>query len=351
MSTSIDFHKVIQSPEYDFLRNDPRLGDNIILLGLGGSHAYGTFTPTSDTDIRGIALNPAQDLLLGRDFEQVENRATDTVVYSFNKMVELLSECNPNTIEILGLNPEHYLIMSDVGREIVANSEMFLSKLAKQKFAGYASQQLRKLENHAINGVSQSRHEEHILDSIQMASETFREKYEFLPEDAVRLFIDKSLQEGYDNEIFMDLRLQHYPLRDWLKMWEEMQNILRSYNKLGMRNSKAIEHDKLGKHQMHLARLYMMGIELLRDVKIRTYRGDDIPFLMDIRAGKYLDENNLPTKEFRDMMEEWKFQLEDAAAHSPLPDKPDYERINRFKAEVNYSVITDAQFPLMEETR
>lgn len=98
MSTFIDFHKVIQSPEYDFLRNDPRLGDNIILLGLGGSHAYGTFTPTSDTDIRGIALNPAQDLLLGRDFEQVENRATDTVVYSFNKMVELLSECNPNTI-------------------------------------------------------------------------------------------------------------------------------------------------------------------------------------------------------------------------------------------------------------
>lgn len=330
----------LQQPEYEFLRSHPHLGQNIILLGLGGSRAYGTSTPTSDWDWRGIAMNTPQEILLRQDFEQVENRATDTVIYSFNKMIGLLAECNPNTIEILGLKPEHYVMMSDVGREMVVNADMFLSKQAKQKFAGYAKQQLRKLENHAVNGVSQSRHEQHILASIQMASETFREKYAFLPEDAVRLFIDQSWQAGYDTEIFMDLRLQHYPLRDWLKMWEEMQNILRSYNKLGMRNSKAIEHDKLGKHQMHLARLYIMGIELLRDAKIQTYREAEHDFFMDVRAGKYLQEDNMPTKEFMEMMDEWEFQLEDAALHSPLPDKPDYDRINRFQAEVNYSVVT-----------
>lgn len=333
-------NKSLLTPEYDFLRSHPHLGKNIILLGLGGSHAYGTDTPTSDLDVRGIAMNTPQEILLRQDFEQVENRATDTVVYSFNKMVSLLSDCNPNTIEILGLKPEHYLVMSDVGREMVEHADMFLSKKAKNKFAGYAAQQLRKLENAAINGVSQTMHENHILKSIQLASETFREKYAFLPEDAVRLFIDESWQEGYDTEIFMDLRLQHYPLRDWLKMWEEMQNILRSYNKLGMRNSKAIEHGKLGKHQMHLARLYIMGIELLREAKIKTYRDAEHDFFMDVRAGKYLDENNLPTKEFREMLAEWEFQLEDAAAHSPLPDQPDWDRINRFKAEVNYSVVT-----------
>lgn len=32
----------LKSPEYDFLKTDPHLGDHIILLGLGGSHAYGT---------------------------------------------------------------------------------------------------------------------------------------------------------------------------------------------------------------------------------------------------------------------------------------------------------------------
>lgn len=339
-------NECILRPEYDFIRTHPRLGKNIILLGLGGSRAYGTQTENSDWDWRGIAMNNPKEILLRQDFEQIEDRATDTVIYSFNKMIGLLSECNPNTIEILGLKPEHYLVMSDIGREMIANADMFLSKMAKNKFAGYAQQQLRKLENHAINGVTQSRREQHILDSILMASETFRDKYAFLPEDAVRLFIDDSWQEGYDTEIFMDLKLSHYPLRDWLKMWEEMQNIVRSYNKLGMRNSKAIEHNKLGKHQMHLARLYIMGIELLRDGKIVTYREKEHDFLMDVREGKYLKEDNMPTPEFMEMMDDWKSQLDDAAAHSVLPEKPDYDRINRFKAEVNYSVVTGgAQMP------
>ena len=32
----------LQSGEYDFLRTDEHLGHHIILLTLGGSHAYGT---------------------------------------------------------------------------------------------------------------------------------------------------------------------------------------------------------------------------------------------------------------------------------------------------------------------
>ena len=333
-------NKALLTPEYDFLRTNPHLGKNIILLGLGGSHAYHTENEHSDCDIRGIATNSAREILVGTDFGQVVERTTDTVVYSFNKMVKLLADCNPNTIEILGLKPEHYLVMSDIGRELVANTDMFLSKKAKHKFGAYANSQLRKLCNKAIRDVNQAMQEQHILGSIEVASELFPEKYAFMPEDAVRLFIDESWQEGYDTEIFMDLNLQHYPLRDWLKMWEEMQNILRSYNKLGMRNSKAIEHDKLGKHQMHLARLYLMGIEVLRDAKVKTYRDTEHDFLMDVRNGKYLNEHNLPTKEFMEMVDEWEFQLEDAAEHSPLPDKPDWDRINRFKAEVNYSVVT-----------
>lgn len=31
----------LKTDEYDFLREDRNLGDNIILLTLGGSHAYG----------------------------------------------------------------------------------------------------------------------------------------------------------------------------------------------------------------------------------------------------------------------------------------------------------------------
>lgn len=42
----------LQSSEYDFLRTDEHLGHHIILLTLGGSHAYGTSMETSDLDIR-----------------------------------------------------------------------------------------------------------------------------------------------------------------------------------------------------------------------------------------------------------------------------------------------------------
>lgn len=67
------------------------LGENIILLTLGGSHAYGMDKEGSDVDIRGIALNTKPDILLGNDFDAVVDVPTDTTIYSFNKMLQLLS--------------------------------------------------------------------------------------------------------------------------------------------------------------------------------------------------------------------------------------------------------------------
>ena len=46
---------LLSLPEYEFLKTDPNLRQGVCLLGLAGSHAYGTNVPTSDIDIRGIA--------------------------------------------------------------------------------------------------------------------------------------------------------------------------------------------------------------------------------------------------------------------------------------------------------
>ena len=124
----------LKTIEYDFLREDKNLGDNIILLTLGGSHAYGMDKEGSDLDVRGISLNSKDDILLGTDFEQVVNVDTDTTVYSFNKMIQLLTSNNPNTVEILGCKPEHYLHLSDVGKELLENRKMFLSKICIHTF-------------------------------------------------------------------------------------------------------------------------------------------------------------------------------------------------------------------------
>ena len=45
-----DIETMLKSQEYDFLRENENLGSNIILLGFGGSHAYGTNNENSDVD-------------------------------------------------------------------------------------------------------------------------------------------------------------------------------------------------------------------------------------------------------------------------------------------------------------
>lgn len=156
----------LESEEYEFLKKNKNLGNNIILLTLGGSYAYGMNKEGSDLDIRGIALNSKEDILLGSDFDQVVNVNTDTSVYSFNKILTLLEKCNPNTIEELGCLPEHYLVLTDIGKELLENRKMFLSKICIYTFAGYAGSQLRRMENKAARLVGQAQNEAYILKSI-----------------------------------------------------------------------------------------------------------------------------------------------------------------------------------------
>lgn len=329
----------LKSPEFDFLKTDPHLGDHIILLGLGGSYAYGTNIETSDLDIRGCAVNRKEEILTNKNFEQRCDKTTDTTIYSLNKLISLLSNCNPNTIELLGLKPEHYLYVSPIGQELLDHKKMFLSKKAVQSFGGYAYSRLRRLDNKAARKTGQAEREQHILNSIKNASYDFQEKYFSYPKDAVKLYIDKSEREELDSEIFMDVCLSHYPLRDYKGMWSEMNNIVKDYAKIGKRNKNAAEHGKLSKHMMHLVRLYLMGIDLLEKEEIITYREKDHDFLMSIRDGKYLDKNDQPTMEFFGIVDALQKRFETAAENTKLPAQPDYKKINEFLANVNERVV------------
>lgn len=311
----------LKSAEYDFLRTNENLGSNIILLTLGGSHAYGMDKEYSDVDVRGISLNSKPDILLGTDFEQVVDVDTDTTIYSFNKMIRLLMSNNPNTIEQLGCSPQHYFYLSEIGKELLDNRKMFLSQICIHTFGNYASSQLRRMSNKAARLVSQAENESYILKSIDNARYEFKNRYyHFEDDNDLKLYIDKSAQEGYDSEIFMDVRLNHYPLRDWTGMWNEMKTIVSSYNKFGRRNEKAVAHDKLGKHMAHLIRLYMMCIDILEKEEIVTYREKERDLLMSIRNGEYLDENRQPIPEFYDLLNEYEKRFEYAKNNTSLPE-------------------------------
>ena len=123
-----NYKEILQGEEYDFIKTNEHLGKYVILLGLAGSYSYETNIDGSDIDIRGITLNQKSDLIGLTQFEQYVDDNTDTVIYSFNKMVSLLLSCNPNTIELLGLNPENYLYLNDIGRQLLDNKKLFLSR-------------------------------------------------------------------------------------------------------------------------------------------------------------------------------------------------------------------------------
>lgn len=340
--TIAEIKKMLGGAEYDFLRNNEHLGNNIILLTLGGSYAYGVNTTISDIDIRGCALNSKEEILTNKNFEQFVNEDTDTTIYSFNKLISLLINCNPNTIEILGCKPEHYFYLSPVGKALIDNRHLFLSKKCVHSFGGYANQQLWRLSNKSARLVSQEEQERHILSSIQSAATTFKNKFALYDDDSIRLYVDKSEREEYDSEIFMDINLKHYPLRDYKGMWGEMNTIVKDYAKIGKRNSHAIEKNKLAKHMTHLIRLYLMCLDILENGEIVTYREKDHGFLMEIRNGKYLDENRQPTSEFYQIVEEFETRLQDAKKNTQLPENPDYEKIQEFVMSVNEKIVKGA---------
>ena len=185
------------------------------------------------------------------------------MIYSFNKMVGLLLECNPNTCEILGLDREEYLILSDLGEELLDNRKLFLSKRAAKSFGGYAGAQLRRLQNAiARDSMSQSERERHILTSVKNALEDFERSYGSFEKGSIRLYIDKAENPLLDTEIFVDAHYRHLPLRDYEHMWAGMHNVVRDYEKIGKRNKKK-DQNHLNKHAMHLIRLFMMGIDIL----------------------------------------------------------------------------------------
>ena len=284
-------------------------------------------------------MRKKHDILTGQNFEQVVDLETDTTIYSFDKIVKLLCECNPNVIEMLGLREQDYIYLHPIGRELVENRKMFLSKKAIHAFGGYANSQLRRLENKEASLVGQEQMERHILKSIEHASVDFKRKYFEFDDDAIKLYTDRAVNPDFYSEVFMDVNLHHYPLRDYKDMFSEMANIVRCYAKIGRRNEKAIAHDKLGKHMCHLVRLYLMCFDILEKGEIVTYREEDHDFLMSIRNGEYLDENRQPIPEFYKLVDGYEKKLDDLKNSTALPEYVDLEQINAFVARVNESIV------------
>ncbi len=335
----MDFIKQINSQQYNFLKTNKRLGNRIILMGLGGSYAYGTNNENSDIDFRGVTLNLPSDLLGLTEFEQYEDTNTDTVIYSFNKMVKLLLECNPNTIELLGLDDSQYLIKTELGQKLLDNRQLFLSKKAAKSFGGYANAQLRRLQNAiARDSMPQQEKERHIYNSVKNALEDFARKNDMFDKGTIHIYIDKSDNPKLETEIFIDAKYTHLPLRDYENMLGAMNSVVRDYDKIGKRNKKK-DDNHLNKHAMHLIRLFMMAIDILEKGEIKTHRTDDLELLRSIRRGDFQKKDKTFSDEFYAILSNYENRLNIAIKNTILPDNPDMQQVEAFVEYVNKKAI------------
>mgnify|MGYP003571261624 CR=1 FL=1 len=309
------------------LKNDKNYHDlfdknlNISYLTLGGSKAYGTNTPQSDTDIRGFFLETKQDLLgLNELKEEYVFPNTDTVVYSFGKFVKLLIACNPNMIELIGTRDSDIIYESDLSQEVRNNAFRFLSKKCFYSFAGYATAQLRRLENAlARDSYTEIEKERHIMKSIEG---------QFLAERMPEGIHHDSFQFSlHDDEIHVSVELNDVPLKTLLNTQSAISNTIKNFGKLNHRNHKKDELH-LNKHAMHLIRLYLMAIEILEKQEIHTYRDKDHDLLMSIRNGE------VPYPDIFKLQQELETKLHKAYQNTKLPEHPDMNWINNFVYEM-----------------
>lgn len=138
-----------------------------------GSRAYGCNDPgSSDYDIYGIVMPPrvyifphTDGLIPGYDncpiFKQWQEhhvqdsdgkRSYDFSIYNIVRFFQLSEENNPNMVDMLFIPEVCVKHCSPVGRLILDNRRLFLSKLCWKKFRGYASDQFHKLKERNPEG-------------------------------------------------------------------------------------------------------------------------------------------------------------------------------------------------------
>lgn len=262
------------------MKLDPRF--KLIFEGVTGSQLYGTATPESDTDIRGVFI-PTEEFYIGilENVEQVESHEPDTTYWELRKFLKLCLDANPNIIELLFIPTKtaYCLVSSDEWDLILRYREAFLSTKAQHTFSGYAVSQLHRIKQHR----------EWLLNPPKKKPE----RKDFgLPATNI---ITRDQVNAYDelknrNEVpivsqnFLEILAQEKAYFNAARYWEQYEHWKKERNPARADLEAKYGYDT--KHAAHLCRLLGEGKELLTKGTI-TFPRPDAKDLLDIRNGLY----------------------------------------------------------------
>lgn len=329
---------------------------HLLLKCISGSRAYGLATPQSDTDLKGVfVLSKAE--FYGLEYpEQLNNATNDEVFYELKRFIDLLSKNNPNILELLA-TPEDCVLYKHPLMELI-KPEMFLSRLCRQTFAGYAQSQIKKakgLNKKIVNPVEVTRrsvldfcfvlsgpgsvslkgwleqqglkHEDCGLAKIPHMREMFalfhqsqtQEKlHGIVSGDAANDVKLSSIPKGIAPMAVLSFNKDAYSThcKDYNAYWEWVEK----RNETRYENTLAHGKNYDAKNMMHTFRLLNMAEEIAREGKVHVRRNDR-DFLLDIKAG------NFEYDDLVSMANEKLGRMDELYLKSDLPEAPELEKV------------------------
>lgn len=287
--------------------------ESTCLLAFRGSVAHNMCTVAEynsidDIDLMGIVPGDPEHYLGLTDMwssgtKEIKEGPIDNVLYDVKKMFRMLLNGNPNVMSLLWVKPEHYLLLTDAGRRIIENRNLFVGKHLFHSFAGYANGQLQKATSRdpaelrdymALTAAAKFRgiHPQHKGQII-----LFPEDYDHTTGEAINA-------KAHSNEVLLS-RLGHY---------------IRKGENIGYMGDKRKQLVlKLGadyKNLAHCVRLLRMVIGFLQTGEMEVFRSDAAE-LLQIKRGEWSLER------VKSHAEELFAEARDVYEHSPMREKPD----------------------------
>lgn len=282
---------------------------NTILKVLWGSQAFGTAGPNSDVDIRGVCIPPACYLVGLSHFDQHEDREAEVVIYGLARFVELALANNPNMLDILWAEDDHVLSIDAYGQALRSVRVQFLSRKVARTYAGYAEDQLKRIETHY-----RWLHDPPDHQPVPAEFGAVRNQ-----KGGLR-FPDTHMERAYHNA---------------LKHWQNYVHWRANRNPDRAAREQHFGYDT--KHAAHLLRLYRMGIEILQEGVVRVRR-PDAAWLREVLNGRY----SYP--ELMDLVADLRTDLAAAEQVSSLPAAPDADAIEALVVDLHLRALADRRF-------
>jgi len=297
-----------------------------------GSHLYGTSTPASDLDFKGVHLPSGVGIVMQRAEDVIERNVVDKVgtkntncaidyqSYSLQKFLGMLTAGDTVATEILFAPPEMIVEMDPIWPQVQTEAKLVLNRKAKG-FVGYCQRQAAK---YGIKGSRMSAVKE--LVDILNDFQAYKGAKLFEIEAVLRDFADGQEHASFEN----------IPSPNGSDLWHIVccdrkmpmsASIVEAYNvykkvwdNYGERARAAMTNHGIDwKAVSHAVRVARQAIELLETGHI-TFPRPDAAELLEIKLGQR------PYSEVSPMLEALVQQV--LETESDLPEETDMAQVN-----------------------